>query len=304
MKISIGAVFALTAASVSGFSITMSSYLDNLATQSTLTSFAPQGGGATTYAPAPSYAAPAPANGASFAPAPPAPAPYTSSFADLPASNSLNYIATIGGGSQMKSGPNYTGMSRSFQPSNDAVSGSVYLSNLKGASVTSFANGATAPAAPAQNSFAPAPAQSYAPAPPAPAPYQSSFAEAPATTATGYIGTIGGGSQMKPGPNYTGMSSSFKPTSSISNSVYLDNVNSIGLSSFTNGATAPANGYSAPAPFAAAPAPPAPYQSSFAPAPAPAYASSPPSYAGSSSYMPQPSGRVTSTGIGSYLDAL
>ena len=296
MKISVGAVIALVAASASGFSITMSSYLDNLASGSTLSSFS-QGGGAAV-APAPSAASPAAPAPAAYNAAP-APAPYQSAFADLPASASNDYIGTIAGGSQMKSGPNYQGMSRTFRASHNVVSNSVYLENLKqGNAMTSYANGASAPA----NGFAAAPAPAFsAPAPavsaPAPAPYQGAAAGAGVASAiSGYIGTIGGGSQMKPGPNYTGMSSSFKPSQSISNSVYLDSVSGAALNSFSNGASS--NGYTAPAPA------PAPAQS-YSPAPAaPAFATSSPSYAKPSSYMPQPSGRVANTGIGNYLDAL
>ena len=139
----------------------------------------------------------------------PSPQPYKSLFADLPASSSLNYIGGLGGGSSMKSGKNYAGVSRSFRPVN---SGPSYLGNLAGVSMQ-FSYSAPAPSS-YQSSFA----QPAAPAPyqssfsPSPAPYQSSFSPAPAAAPanTGsYLENLGRGSSGSVSSSYSGMASSF-----------------------------------------------------------------------------------------------
>lgn len=187
MKFPVAAVMAVCAAStVQGFSITMSSYLDNLGATGGLSSFAPSGGYS---APAPpTYSAPAPSYAA---PAAPAPAPYQSAFADAPANSDLNYMASLGSGGQMKSGPNFSGVSSSFTPVTQSISNSVYLDNLKGAAMTSFAG-----ASPASYSA------------PAPASYQSS-APAPAPVNTGsYLENLSGsGSAVS--SSYSSMQNSF-----------------------------------------------------------------------------------------------
>lgn len=147
MKLSVAIFIGTLAGSVSGFSITMSSYLDNLKPGG-LQSFAPNGAAPAQqgYAPAPSYAAPpsyAPAP--SYAPPAPAPPAYTSAFAHLPANSDLNYLATVGGGSQMKGGRNYSGVSSNY-PTTYSTGNAAYLDDLKGAVMTSgWANGAAAP---------------------------------------------------------------------------------------------------------------------------------------------------------------
>jgi hypothetical protein len=150
------ALFALvTVLPVHGFTITMSSYLDRIASGQTagLTSFAPTSNGqsyGSSYSygssPAPaSYTTPAPSQssfsyGGSAAASsysyggspPPAPKPaYVNSFSHVQPNNSLNYIATLGGGSAKKWGRDYTGVSSTFRPTY-SVGNASYLDNLKG----------------------------------------------------------------------------------------------------------------------------------------------------------------------------
>jgi hypothetical protein len=216
MKFAATTLVALVAATLTnGFSISMSSYLDNLGSgtvqlkswgSASSTTYAPAPAAPAYKAPSPSYAAPAPA---------PAYKPYKSAFADMPANTDLNYMNALGGGNKMKSGPNYAGVNRSFQPTR-SQGNAAYLDNLKGAVLSNgfaapqangYANGhaapqrfapAPAPAAPYQSSFAPAPAAAYKSsfAAPAPAP-RSSYGSSrksymPAPTKRGRSGTIGG----------------------------------------------------------------------------------------------------------------
>lgn len=177
MIVKVSVFVALLVNSAGGFSITMSSYLDNLNTgASHLSSFGSSSAPAPpAYAPAPSYAQPAAAPATpSYAPPTPAAAPYTSPFANLPASSSLDYLKTVGGGNQMKGGRNFSGVSSYFRPTY-STGNSAYLDDLKGRVMTSSSPAPAAPA-PYQSSFASPPA----PAPQAPAPYQSSFAQPPA----------------------------------------------------------------------------------------------------------------------------
>jgi hypothetical protein len=168
MKLSVSMIAALMVAPAVGFTVTMSSvaYLDRISVGGGLSSFAPA-----SYSPA-SYSPPAPAS---------APAPYISPFANLPPSNDLNYMKNLGGGNAMKSGKNFSGVSRKFTASSSLP---------------------YAPAAPSTASYAPAPA---------PAPYVSSFAAAPATNSLNYMGSLGGGNEMKSGKNYSGVSSKWGP---------------------------------------------------------------------------------------------
>lgn len=136
MKFAVAAVITACVVSVQGFSVTMSAYLDNLGGNGGLDSFGSQ--------------QPSPASGHTPAPAP---APYTSSFADTPANTNLNYMASLDSGGQMKSGPNFSGVSSTFS-SNQSIGNSVYLDNLKG--------GGAAPSY--SSSPAPAPATAAAPA--------------------------------------------------------------------------------------------------------------------------------------------
>ena len=162
------AIVAVTVASASAFSVTMSSigYLSNLGSSGGLTSFAPPAGSAPA-APAPaSYQAPAPAPAPAPAASTPAPAsaPYVSGFANVAPSNGLNYLGGLGGGGSMKSGRNFSGVSSSFKPTNTGPS---YLANLPGQVMQSTYGSAAAPAQPSYSQpAAPAPQ----PAAPAPAP--------------------------------------------------------------------------------------------------------------------------------------
>ena len=137
MKFAVAAVITACVVSVQGFSVTMSAYLDNLGGNGGLDSFGSQ--------------QPSPASGHTPAPAP---APYTSSFADTPANTNLNYMASLDSGGQMKSGPNFSGVSSTFS-SNQSIGNSVYLDNLKG-------GGGAAPSY--SSSPVPAPATAAAPA--------------------------------------------------------------------------------------------------------------------------------------------
>jgi len=122
--------------------------------------------------------------------------------ASVPASTDLNYIKTLGGGSAMKSGPNYSGVSRSFQKT---ASTSVY----------------TPPASqPAQQSY-------------------SVDASVPASTDLNYMKTLGGGSAMKSGPNYSGVSRSFQKTASTS--VYTPPASQPAQQSYSFDASVPAS---------------------------------------------------------------
>lgn len=200
MKFTVAAFVALVAAaSTNGFSISMSSYLDNLGSGATLQSF-----GSTTYAPAP--AAPAPSAPAPSYSAPaPAAAPYKSAFADMPANSDLNYMSALGGGNQMKRGKNYTGMNSSFRPT-QSTGNAAYLDNLKGAVMS---NGYAAPQANGYSNGYSAPQESFAPAPAPAAPYQSSFAPAPAPAYQSSFSSpssYGGKKSYMPAPTNSGRS--------------------------------------------------------------------------------------------------
>lgn len=259
MKFSSCTIAALFAAPVVGFTVTMSSvaYLDRISTGGGLTSFAPST--PANYSPA-SYSAPAPA-----------PAPYKSPFADLPPSNDINYMQNLAGGNAMKPGKNYSGVSRKFTASSElpyaAATPSTQAAPAPAPYVSSFA---PAPA-PATNNlnymgslsggnamksgknysgvsgskWGPVKSTGFEPSAPAPAPYVSSFAaSAPASgaaTPLNYMSSLGGGSAMKSGKNYSGVSNKFGPTKS---STYLDVVSSVApvASSPVSGAsTGPAN---------------------------------------------------------------
>jgi hypothetical protein len=199
MKLSRCVIAALFVAPVVGFSVTMSSvsYLEGL------TSFA-----ASTpayYSPA-TYSAPAPA-----------PVPYKSPFADLPPSSDINYIKNIAGGNAMKSGKNYSGVSRKFTTASSALP--------------------YAPASPSTSTQAPAPA---------PAPYVSSFASAPApapaSNGLNYMGSLGGGSAMKSGKNYSGVSGSKWASAKSTGFEPSAPAPAPYVSSFSASASAPASG--------------------------------------------------------------
>lgn len=221
MKFSTAAIVAALAATAHGFSLTMSSigYLENLGKSgSGLTSFAPSSGSSYSYgAPAPAPAsysygggapAPAPASYSYGGGAPaqaPAPAPYKSSFADMPANSSTNYISTIGGGSKMKSGKNYAGVSRSFRPATGfAQSG--YLEGIKGKTMQSSGYSSTP-------SYGSSSSYSYGqPAAPAPAPYSSSY-------------SYGGSAAPAPAPQSSySYGGSAAPAPAPANGSYLDNL--------------------------------------------------------------------------------
>jgi hypothetical protein len=175
-------VIALVIASTNGFSVTMSSigYLDNLAKGSVqLSSFA-----TTSAPPAPapaaawsgsSYAPPAAAPssysyGSTAAPPAPAPAQYKSSLADAPANNDLHYLKTLGGGSSVKSGRNYSGVSSYFRTITSATS---YTDNLKGKTMAPASYTFSAPPPPQQQAawgMPPSPPPAAATPPPTPPP--------------------------------------------------------------------------------------------------------------------------------------
>jgi hypothetical protein len=225
MKFYTAAIVAALAASAHGFSLTMSSigYLENLGKSgSGLTSFAPSSG--SSY----SYGAPAPAAPASYsygggAPAPvpapasysfgggaPAPAPYKSSFADMPANSSTNYIGTIGGGGKMKSGLNYAGVSRSFRASTGGFGQSSYLDGIKDKTMLSSGYSSTP-------SYGSSSSYSYGqPAAPAPAPYSSSY-------------SYGGSAVPAPAPQSSySYGGSAAPAPAPVNGSYLDNLSARG----------------------------------------------------------------------------
>jgi hypothetical protein len=163
---------------------------------------------------------------------------------------------------------------------------SSYLEKLGSAKggLSSFApsNGASYGATPSYSyGSVPAPASYTTPAPasysygssPAPAPYVSSFANAPVSKSLNYMGSLGGGNAKKWGTDYSGVSSSFRPTQAVGNASYLDNL---------KGAVMQRSDYSRPAPASYS------YQSSWAPAPAAPTASSPSYSYGSSTPAPAP----------------
>jgi hypothetical protein len=189
----------------------------------------------------------------------PAPAPYVSSFASAPASNDLNYMGSLGGGSAMKSGKNYSGVSSKWAPARST--GFTPSAPAPAPYVSSFAASAPASSSPlnymgslsggnamkpgknysgVSNKFGPTKSNSYldavARASPATA-YSSSAASGSVATGTNYLGALSGGSAMKSGKNYLGMSSTFRPTKSNS---YLDAVASAAPASTSYGASAAA----------------------------------------------------------------
>jgi hypothetical protein len=223
MKFSTAAIVAALAATAHGFSLTMSSigYLENLGKSgSGLTSFAPSSGSSYSYgAPAPAPAsysyggapAPAPAPASySYGGGAPAPAPYKSSFADMPANSNVNYISTIGGGSKMKSGKNYAGVSRSFRPSTGGFGQSSYLDGIKGKTMQSSSYSSTP-------SYGSSSSYSYGqPAAPAPAPYSSSY-------------SYGGSAAPAPAPQSSySYGGSAAPAPAPANGSYLDNLSAAG----------------------------------------------------------------------------
>jgi hypothetical protein len=173
------------------FSITMSSYLDQLARQAPAVSSSYSYGASATAASTPSYAPTPAAPSYSYAPAPaPAKPAYVSAFANMPANNDLHYLKTLGGGSAKKWGADYTGVSSTFRPTK-SIGHSAYLDNLKGM-IFSYSAVAAPPPAPAYSyasswatpaaAAAPAASASYSyggsSSSPSPAPYVSSFAPA------------------------------------------------------------------------------------------------------------------------------
>jgi hypothetical protein len=154
--------------STQAFSITMSSYLDQLAraAPAVSSSYSYGASAATT-----SYAPASVASSYSYAPAP-APKPaYVSAFANMPANNDLHYLKTLGGGSAKKWGADFSGVSSTFRPTK-SIGHSAYLDNLKGM-IFSY-NAVAAPPLAAAYSYASSWAMPAAA--PAPAPYVSSFA--------------------------------------------------------------------------------------------------------------------------------
>jgi hypothetical protein len=106
-----------------------------------------------------------------------------------PVSTGLNCLGGLGGGSAMKAGKNYLGMSRSFRP----TASNSYLDKVADASPVASRYAASS----------------------------SSSPSVPVSSGLNYLGGLGGGSAMKSGTNYLGMSRTFRPTASNS---YLDKV--------------------------------------------------------------------------------
>jgi hypothetical protein len=231
-------VLAVTALSleVHGFSLTMSSYLDQIASghSAGLTSFAPSAGNSYGASATPSYSygsSPAPASyttpaaqssysyGASPTPAPPA---YVNGFAHIAPNKDLNYIATLGGGSAKKWGRDYSGVSSTFRPTY-SVGNASYLDQLKGKVFALSAPPQPASSSSSQSSYSynpaawtghttPAPSSnSYSYGSPAPAPASYSYggsAAAPANPSYSY----GGSAAAPANPSYSYGSSAAAPT--------------------------------------------------------------------------------------------
>jgi hypothetical protein len=96
-------------------------------------------------------------------------------------------MSSLGGGSAMKSGKNYSGVSNKFGPTKS----NSYLDQVASVTAVSSSSSSSTPAA------------------------------GVASSPLNYMGSLGGGSAMKPGKNYAGVSRSFGPTKSNS---YLDQV--------------------------------------------------------------------------------
>ena len=197
VKTTIALLLAFAALPIDGFTITMSSYLDKIASGQVagLTSFAPSqnsyGSSSSSYsygsspvpAPAPAQSSFSYGGGASASFPVPAPtSAYVNGFAHIQPNNSLNYIATLGGGSAKKWGRDYSGVSSTFRPTY-SVGNAAYLDNLKDKVFTLSQPQSPPPVTASQSSYsydpaawmgnsvpAPSPSYSYGGAPAAPAP--------------------------------------------------------------------------------------------------------------------------------------
>lgn len=201
MKFSAVATLAFLATSVHGFS----SYLDNLGKSGGgLSSFAPSSGSSYSYAPAP--AAPA-SSGYSYGySSAPAPAPYKSSFADMPANSSTNYMGALAGGNKMKSGKNFSGVRSTFRQTSAGQSS--YLDGIKGKTMQTSSYTSSYGS---NNGYSYG--QSSTPAP-APAAYTSSFAPAPAAPNSGsYLENLNRGAGAAVSFSYSSMQNSFAAAS-------------------------------------------------------------------------------------------
>ena len=227
------ALLALVATSpIYGFTITMSSYLDKIASGQAagLTSFAPSQNsyGSSSYSFGSSPAAPvtyanptpAPAQSTSYSyggsaaasssysyGGSPAPAPtpaYVNAFAHIQPNNSLNYIGTLGGGSAKKWGQDYSGVSSTFRPTY-SVGNAAYLDNLKDKVFTLSQPQSPPPVSSTQSSYSYDPAAWMTNSAPAASPsynsYGGSAAPAPAPSNQSYSY---GGSAATPAYSYGG----------------------------------------------------------------------------------------------------
>jgi hypothetical protein len=206
---------------------------------------------------------------------PPAAAPVEQSYStasSLPSNNDLNYIKTLGGGSSMKSGPNYSGVSKSFKAPSQ---GSLY-------------------SAPTSQSFSTE---------------QTSYSANTGVSANNdlqYIKSLGGGNAMKSGNNYSGVSSTFRPTGSGSQYMEALKQKSMAPASYSSSSSYSYNSYVEEA--NAAPVP-APFNGSYLDSNGPvssSYGSMNNSFAkATNNYMgvnPRP--RATQSAFGSYIEKL
>ena len=130
-------------------------------------------------------------------------APIESSSSAGVSSGPANYMGSLGGGSSMKSGKNYSGVSNKFGPTKS----NSYLDQVASATIVSSVS--------------------------------STPSAGVVSSPLNYMGSLGGGSAMKSGKNYAGVSRSFGPTKSNS---YLDQVAQTApiTSSYTPAATSAA----------------------------------------------------------------
>jgi hypothetical protein len=196
----------------------------------------------------------------------------------------------------MKSGRNYTGMNKKFQPTQQGFAQASYLEGLKGKSMASdsFSSGGNS-----------VPQGWGAPAAPAPAPVSYGSPSSSGPSYSSAPPSLSSGSAMKNGRNYTGMNQKFQPTSGFSQSTYLDGLKGKTMAppSYNSNSQSAPQGWGAPA--AAAPTPySAPSYSSSPPAPASygggAASNKPASYSGFNS---KPAAAVRSP-FGNYLATL